>query len=649
MQTNNNNNDTPAVIKGIFKPHPKGFGFINADDDVTVFVPPRVARGLFFGDVVSSTTTMDDIGRLTATSVTLLETPRRRLAATIVKTTNGLEAMPEWSPVPCIALKADSLSVKEDDRVVVEIIAGDKLVPWRADVVWNGGPLSAKNVESALSMAEMEIPGLSSQEMEELALTVVAEGQARLAEESFRKDLRATPFVTIDGENTKDIDDAIHVRRTSTGFTLEVAIADVAQFVLPDSALDKDARNRGTTVYFNQQTIPMLPRSLSNGACSLNPNEDRAAIVATMEISDSGEITKTTMSEALIRSHYRLTYDEVTAAFTEDAAYGSAPAWKETLEPMLAMYEVLLAARIARGATPIRDGDFEMELDENGKPLGMKHRPWHLAYGMVEECMLAANTGVAVWMDSQKLPGIYRNHTGPDLAVWEERRKFFASIGLDSEEIPTPQGLATLTASAELTAHQATVDNAVRGAMRPAQYRTDQTMHFSLAYDAYTHFTSPIRRYADLSVHRVIKNALRNQPNPSKEAMAEVAADCTAKDLRARVAVRSETKRLKQEFAVQWVGQTTELQITNGNGAGWFVKSAEWYIDGFAMHQGEQRKAWEWRDDLQSAVGTNGTVIPAGTTITGVLKEVDLKKWRVGFEVDYTPFNTPTQTESAPA
>lgn len=643
----NNNNNTNEPIVGTFKPHPKGFGFINTDTDVTVFVSPRMARGLFFGDQVSCTTTIDDLGRLTAASVTLQASPRRRLAATIVKTHNGLEAMPEWSPVPCIALAKDGMKVSEDDRVVIEVSAGDAMVPWRAAVVWNGGPLSAKNVESELALAELQIPGHTTVELEELARVAVAEGHARLKEESFREDLRALPFVTIDSQYTKDIDDAIHVERKGDGFVLKVAIADVAQYVVADSELDQDARNRGTTVYFNQQTIPMLPRVLSNEACSLNPNEDRAAIVATMEISAGGEITKTTLSEAVIRSHYRLNYDEVTAAFTNDLA--DAPAWKEALIPLHEAYEALLAARIARGATPIRDGDFEMELDENGKPLGMRHRPWHLSYGMVEECALAANSGVARWMDERKLPGIYRFHNGPDLAVWEERRKFFASIGLDSEEVPTPQGLALLAAAAGLTEHQANVDNAVRGTMRSAQYRTDETSHFSLAYSSYTHFTSPIRRYADLSVHRIIKASLRNEPVPSVETMRDIAADCTAKDMRAKVATRSETKRLKQQYAAQWLGQTTNVQVTNGNGAGWFIKAPDWYVDGFAMHQGEHRRAWAWNEELQCSTGANGEVVPVGTVLSAVLKEVDLKKWRLGFELDYSPCMTVPTSAAVPA
>jgi ribonuclease R len=635
----NNNSIKKQTVKGTFKPHPKGFGFINGgQDEVAVFVGPRLARGIFHGDVVECLATVDEIGRLSAETVTVLEKPRRRLAATMVKAAGGLAVRPEWGPVPDLPLVlTGSLPAILDDRVVVEVEPGDSMSPWRACVVWNGGPLTTRNVDSALAMAELKIPAETDEKLDAACKEAIARGNNDALQQGDRKDLRALPFMTIDGRQTKDMDDAIYVEALPVGYRLHVAIADVAQFVTPGSPLDVDARLRGTTVYFSQQTVPMLPRELSNGACSLNEGQDRAVLVATMTIDRFGQILETELAEAWICSKHRLNYEEVTAAFDGDVLDDEVPEWKETLQPLRDLYDTLLTARIARGSAPIRSGEVILKMNENGKVESIEQRDWHIAYGLVEECMLAANTGVANWMRARGLDGIYRFHNGPDQLVWDSKRAYFESIGLVTEVSPTPSGLSRMSAEASLAGHGDGVDNAVRGSMRSAQYRTDETSHFSLAYPAYTHFTSPIRRYADLSVHRVIKAALRNEPALSAEDLSRVAAECTAKDLRAKMATRSETKRLKHQFATNLVGKKTKLTITGGNTAGWFAQARDWHIDGFVLHGPEDRRLWAWDAALQRSEHPTKASVTLGTVVPGTLREIDLLKWRTGFTAEITP------------
>ena len=600
---------------GTFKPHPKGFGFVQTVEGLGIFVAPKIAKRFFHFDVVEVEAEQAEDTRWSASSLTLVEPGMRRIAGTIEQSQDGSYwVVPELSMLPKFPVYAGETMVsKHGDKVVAEALATPS--GWAMELRANIGPATGKNWESEIGIALHNIP------------KDTWDAPVKLADVEGYADRLDLNMVTIDSEETTDVDDAVLVVENKDGFDLYVGIADASNYVEPGSDLDKYAFERATTVYFAQQVHSMLPRSISSKAGSLLPGEPRPVILAHIRISKQGEFQSVNVEKAMIRSRSKLSYNEVTKS-VEHRGIDDAHPQQETIDALQKLYLLLLERRVARGSEPIRSGDYKYELSSEGRPKNIKFAPWHISFGMIEECMLAANSGVAKWLIERNVPCLYRHHKGPDDSAWAGSRAYLESLGLGDIAVdPTPLQLQRLVESAATIGEEFGVSNAIRSAMRPATYQVDKPSHFSLAYDWYTHFTSPLRRYADLTVHRQIKRVLDGLTPYTVAELEPIAAQCTMADKRAKKSTREEAKRLRVEFAEQFTGQTIKMQVTGGNSSGWFVKSETPPLEAFAVVS--PRSGWAWDPLTQRAVHEEKGAVRLGQEVDVLIQGIDLNKVRI--------------------
>lgn len=395
----------------------------------------------------------------------------------------------------------------------------------------------------------------------------LAQGDVEL--EAGEIDLRALGFVTIDGESTKDFDDAVFAQRTVGGFSLYVAIADVARYVAPGSPLDQEARRRGTSVYLPDQVLPMLPESLSNGLCSLKPKEDRHVLVCKMELDNSAQLVRFEFHRALIRSIARLTYGQVTEWLEDDAEGRSAPAAvRELLGCLLALHKAAEPQRQARGLHEVREREPSLRIGPAGE-YGVKWNTAGVADEIVEECMLLANQAAATQIGRLDA-AIYRHHQGLDPLKWADTRAWLQAHDIASPVAPSTEELrAALAAARELQLGGPALWR-MQHSFVPAVYDSTRKSHFALSVPAYTHFTSPIRRYADLLVHRL----LLGDAVPDLQAQAEL---CSAQSQRAAVAERYVMSRIKTRalwtfLAHEGEAPRVKLEGTVAYGGSWGLR-----------------------------------------------------------------------------
>jgi ribonuclease R len=398
-----------------------------------------------------------------------------------------------------------------------------------------------------------------------------------------RKDLRDLPLVTIDGETAKDFDDAVYCEKQGKGFRLIVAIADVSHYVRQGDALDREARSRGTSVYFPRRVIPMLPEELSNGLCSLNPEVDRLCLACDMIVSPTGEIKKYQFYPAVMHSHARFTYTEV-AAMLEDSNGETAKKYAALLDPIQRLYtlfQVLLKTRAKRGAIDFETTETQLIFDDVGKISNIVPVVRNDAHRLIEECMLSANVCAADFLAANEHPALYRVHAGPNPEKLESLREFLREFGfgLTGGNEPKASDYAKLLASIKARPDFQLIQTVMLRSLMQAVYSPDNLGHFGLAYDAYAHFTSPIRRYPDLVVHRSIKavlNGERYQPGNWKE----LGVHCSQTERRADEASRDVLAWLKCYYMRDRVGEEFIGTVSAVTGFGLFVALTDLYVEG---------------------------------------------------------------------
>jgi ribonuclease R len=398
-----------------------------------------------------------------------------------------------------------------------------------------------------------------------------------------RKDLRDLPLVTIDGESARDFDDAVFAEKKGRIWRLVVAIADVGHYVRPESALDREAMNRGNSVYFPRRVIPMLPEKLSNGLCSLNPGVDRLAMVCDMEVGASGAIGAFSFYPAVFRSRARLTYGEVWNWLS--GTPGAEGAISEEARPSLlclhAVFKVLQKARVKRGAIDFETVETEMIFDDQGKIAEIVPVFRNDAHRLIEECMLAANVCASEFLEERGYPCLYRIHEGPTPEKLESLRAFLKEfgLGLSGGEMPTAKDYAKLLEKIKTRPDAGLLQTVMLRSLRQAVYSPDNAGHFGLSYERYTHFTSPIRRYPDLLVHRSIKAALtRTGYKPTK--LGETALYCSMTERRADEASRDVTNWLKCYYMRDRIGEDFDGTIASVVPFGVFVALDGIYVEG---------------------------------------------------------------------
>ncbi|NCX96817.1 MAG: ribonuclease R, partial [Chitinophagia bacterium] len=394
-----------------------------------------------------------------------------------------------------------------------------------------------------------------------------------------RADLRELPFVTIDGEDARDFDDAVFCKENSQGgYHLYVAIADVSHYVRAGSALDKESEKRGNSVYFPSKVVPMLPEALSNGICSLNPKVDRLCMVVEMTISTEGQVTRSRFMRAVINSQARLTYTAVGNWLQGEKPEETNDAVWHNLTTLYKLYKVLAKARFKRGAMDFDTTETKIEFDSNRKIKKIVPLVRGDAHRLIEECMLVANLTTAKFLLKAKIPSLYRVHKAPAPEKMIDLRQFLNEFGikLGGGKEPTPKDFEKVLASIGARPEKHLIEMVMLRSLKQAEYTEDNEGHFGLAYSAYTHFTSPIRRYPDLLIHRAIAFLLDKQEDSkfgyTKEEISALGKHCSYTERRADDATRDVVAWLKCEYMQDKLGQVFTGKISSVTGFGVFVE-----------------------------------------------------------------------------
>jgi len=579
------------LIPGTILANAEGFGFLRADaggDDI--YLSPMEMRKVLHGDrVLASVIGQDHRGRKQGAIAEVLERRASRLVGRVV-TENGIVVVAPDDR----RLHQDVLIPPGKDRgaragqiVVAEItqpptaqrgpigeivsVLGERLVP-------------SLIVEMAIASHGLphEWPVDAVREAEQV------EPNVSRAEVAGRLDLRSMPLVTIDGEDARDFDDAVYAEPTKDGFRLVVAIADVSHYVRPGTALDDEAVKRATSVYFPGFVVPMLPETLSNGICSLNPKVERLCMVCDMQVDRDGEVTRSKFHAAVMRSHARLTYTRVWQALGEKDAAARAELADVLphLEHLHQLYRILAKARQRRGAIDFDSREVKFRLDKAGAVVQLAAEARNDAHKLIEECMIAANVEAAKFLDQRKIPALYRVHAPPPESKYEDLIEFLREFQLKMPPHAQvqPKDFSALIKKIKNRADAGLIESVLLRSQSLAVYSAQNSGHFGLALDAYAHFTSPIRRYPDLLVHRAIRYALaKGKPSEytySPAEMVNLATHCSQNERRADEAERDVDERYKCAWMEKHVGSEFDGVVSGVTSFGLFVELTQSQVSG---------------------------------------------------------------------
>ncbi len=600
------------LVRGRVQGHPDGFGFLVRDDGgPDLFLGPKQMREVLHGDrAVARISGVDRRGRPEGSIVEVLERAQQRLVGRLRREHGILFVSAEDKRISHdFLVPPDGVGGATPGQVVTaEVIAQpSKHAQPVARVVEVLGNYADPGMEIEIALRKHALPNLFSRTAEQLCARLpdaVTEEDRR-----GRTDLTHLPLVTIDGESAKDFDDAVYCEpvtlhppfakggergspnppltkggaRSGEGFRLVVAIADVSHYVKHGDALDQEARNRGNSVYFPRRVIPMLPEKLSNGLCSLNPNVARLAVVCDMQIAADGEIRSYKFYPAVFRSHARLTYTEVAAMLDDER--GEAARRHHALLPHMQhlhrLYRLLAKARERRGAIDFETIETEMIFDQHDKIERIVPVRRNDAHRLIEECMLAANVCTSDFLRGNDHPMLYRIHEGPTPEKLAALREFLKGFGLQlgGGDDPHASDYAKLLARVKDRPDAQLLQTVMLRSLQQAVYSPDNVGHFGLAYESYTHFTSPIRRYPDLLVHRAIKGVLRRQRYDPGD-WHELGAHCSMTERRADDATRDVVAWLKCYYMKDRVGETFTGSISGVTSFGAFVALDGVYVEG---------------------------------------------------------------------
>jgi len=577
--------DKADLIRGRVQGHPDGFGFLLRDDKgEDIFLGPKAMREVFHGDrVIVRIKGLDRRGRAEGKVVEVLERANTRIVGRVLDEYGIRVVVPEDKRLAQDILVAPGGKRATPGQVVtVELIGqpsrGARPVGRIVEVL---GHYADPGMEIEIALRKHELPFEFSPEAR--ARTRRLPEGVRKKDRAGREDITHLPLVTIDSETAHDFDDAVFCERRAKGWRLVVAIADVSHYVESGDALDIDARARGNSVYFPRRVIPMLPEKLSNGLCSLNEQVERLCMVADMSVSARGEIKTYRFYPAVMFSHARLTYNQVAAALYEKDAKAAASLGSllPHLQELDRLFRALLKARARRGAIDFETTETRMEFDEAGKISNIIPEVRNDAHRLIEECMLAANVCASDFLRDNDHPALYRIHEGPTPEKLEKLRDFLAGFGLalDGGDEPCAGNYVALLEKTRARPDAQLLQTVLLRSLRQAVYSPDNVGHFGLAYDSYTHFTSPIRRYPDLLVHRAIKAALAGK-RYSPGNWEEIGLACSLTERRADEATRDVVSWLKCYYMRDRLGETFSGSVSAVVPFGLFVALDDVFIEG---------------------------------------------------------------------
>jgi len=576
---------------GVVIGHADGFGFLKRDaggDDM--FIPPHEMRGVMNGDrVVASRGKLNRQGKIEARIVEVLEHKVKTVVGRFFNVMGVFHLEAENKRIfQHICIPADSTLGAKDGQIVMAEITRYPSARSQAfaKVTEVMGDHMAPGMEIDMAIRSYDLPnGWSQPVLDEAQCFKTELSDADLLD---RTDLRHLPFVTIDGADARDFDDAVFGKKTAKGWKLYVAIADVAHYVKPSAAIDKEAYERGNSVYFPEKVIPMLPEVLSNGLCSLNPQVDRLCMICEMRLDEAGEVKSSRFYQAVMHSHARLTYDEVGEIFdkTSPSLIDKHQALLPDLSALRELYELMKQAADARGALEFDTFETRFVFDEQRKIKTIEPLIRHDAHRLIEVFMIAANASTASFLAKNKIPNLLRVHDGPSIDRLLKLRSFLAELGLSLEggDEPQPFHYKRLVASVKDRPDAHLIETVMLRSMSQAMYSPEQKGHFGLALELYAHFTSPIRRYPDLLTHRAIKHLVLGGKAKSfkySEAdMLQFGEHCSHTSRRADDATRDVASWLKCEFMMDKIGGEFNGVVSSVTSFGLFVELEKIYIDG---------------------------------------------------------------------
>ncbi len=632
--------DKAALIHGKVQGHPDGFGFLVPDDGSDdVFLGPGQMREVLHGDrVMARVTGTDRRGRPEGKIVEVLERANTRVVGRAVEEHGVLVIIPENRRIAQDILLAAGgrKRPKAGDVVVVELIEQPtrNTQPIGRVVEWLG-QYADPGMEIEIALRKHELPFEFSSDSK--AQTRRLPREVRKKDIAGREDIRALPLVTIDGETAKDFDDAVYCENSRRGYRLIVAIADVSHYVEATSALDTDAFDRGNSVYFPRRVIPMLPEKLSNGLCSLNPQVDRLCMVCDMTISPAGEIKQYRFYRGVMHSHARLTYNQVAAALydkTPEAIefVGERLSQLETLDQL---FRVLLKARAERGAIDFETTETRMIFNDEGKIERIVPESRNDAHRLIEECMLAANVCASGFLAEHKHPALYRVHEGPLPERLAKLRQFLGEFGLQlgGGDDPKAGDYARLLDAVKDRPDAQLLQTMMLRSLRQAVYSPDNAGHFGLAYEAYSHFTSPIRRYPDLLIHRAIKAVLEGKTYRPGD-WEQIGMHCSQTERRADEATRDVESWLKCFYMQDRVGETFTGSVSSVVPFGLFVALDDVFIEGLVHISELGEDYFQYDETRHQLLGERtGQRYRLSDRITVQLMRVDLETTKIDFRL----------------
>ncbi len=653
------------LVTGRVQGHPDGFGFLVPDeggDDL--FLSPREMHKVLHGDRVTARRVgVDRRGRPEGAIVDVLERVNRDVVGRVheergvwfVEAENRrinqdlmIPANERNGAVPGQVVVVEILEQPSEHR---EAIARVKEIL---------GSATDPGIEIEIALRKHDLPFEFSAAAERQAKRLPAD--VRPADRKGRVDLTGLPLVTIDGETAKDFDDAVYCERKGKGFRLIVAIADVSHYVRDGDAIDADARERGTSVYFPRRVIPMLPEALSNELCSLKPLVDRLCMVCDMSVSADGVIGGYEFYPAVMHSQARLTYTQVWEWLSDPKAAKSADAKKllPHLANLYAVFKALLKTREARGAIDFDSVELAIEFDDQGRIAQIVPAPRNDAHRLIEECMLAANVSAADFAAKHEQPILYRIHEGPPPDKLAVLREFLAgsALSLGGGDDPAAADYARLLDKVRERPDFALLQTVLLRSLSQAQYSPDNVGHFGLAYDGYAHFTSPIRRYPDLLVHRALKAVLAGKHyTPSGQSWNALGVHCSMTERRADDAARDVTQWLKCFYMQDRIGDEFAGTISGVASFGLFVTLDGLNIDGLVHVTELGRDYFHFQQGRHALIGEkSGRTFQLAGRVRVKVARVDLDTAKIDFtlvedaaaENARPRFAEPLSRESAP-
>ncbi|MET0502608.1 MAG: ribonuclease R [Candidatus Binatia bacterium] len=585
--------DGHNLVTGKVHAHPDGYGFLIPDDKGTedLYLNRREMRRLMHGDLVMVRADRKRQGGIEAHVVRILERGQMRLVGTYTEIDGKGYLIPMDPRVAAaIPLKPSAAKLEKGKVIAAEISRyATALSPPESELLQIMGDPDDPEVQAQSIVFRY---GLTTSFPEpvhrEIAKGSFAVGEPEIAA---RTDLRDLPIVTIDGELARDFDDAVYVQKTNRHYELFVSIADVSFYVQPGTALDQEAYDRATSVYFPDRAIPMLPEALSSGICSLNPNEDRLTKTVCMEINDKGEVVRRRFFNSVIRSQARMTYTNVRKILV-DKDPECLDRYRNLVDQFKLMEELALLIyqnRRARGNLDFDLPEAEIILDIQGMPENIVRAERTIAHRIIEEFMIAANESVARYLKETNSPLLYRVHEGPDEDALESIATFLLSLGyrlpVKREKI-TPLEIQKLLEACRGKPEEKVINRVLLRAMKQAHYQPENIGHFGLASTCYTHFTSPIRRYPDLIVHRILERSLQsNKVKPSERDdlsayLEEAGRHTSERERKAMDAEREMVDLKKAQFMMDKIGDELTGVIMSLANFGFFVELDAYFVEG---------------------------------------------------------------------